>query len=139
MTRVLQAEKSLENHKSEIKKCLGLYSFDYSTVSGMEYLVEVKQKQSVPGSWTKISATKQVHKASMIFFKKKSKFTFPSLKVCRYRTPFITEALPKLQYLRECLMAECKKAWNVFLEEFNSHFQHFRSDLCIRLCILKFL
>ena len=90
-------EEGLEAHKKSICRSLGLMAFKYSTVSDMEYLVEVKVRdaKSVPGSWTKVSATKQV---------------------VRYRTDFINETLPKLQYARERLADACKIAWKEFLK-----------------------
>ena len=96
---IAELETKLEAHKGEIMKLLGLFSFKYTTVSGLEYLIEVKQSiaRSVPKDWTKINSTKQV---------------------ARFRSPFIVSNMPKLQYLRECLMVECKRAWRNFLGEF---------------------
>jgi DNA mismatch repair protein MSH3 len=94
---IAELVESLEEHKKDIMKAMGLFSFQYTTVSGLEYLVEVKQNasRSVPSEWTKMNSTKQVS---------------------RYRTAFICLTLPKLQYSRECLAAECKKAWREFLD-----------------------
>ena len=94
-------EAKFEAHKEDIMKSLGLFSFKYATVSGLEYLIEVKQSmaRSVPKDWTKINSTKQV---------------------ARFRSPFIVSNMPKLQYLSECLVAECKRAWRNFLDEFAS-------------------
>lgn len=75
-------ETSLEKHKKSICKAVGwTQNFEYSQVSGLDYLVEVKSKDSnlVPDDWTKVCATKQV---------------------VRFRTPFICETLPKLQYAK---------------------------------------
>ena len=60
-------------------------------MADQEYLIEVKLKdaKSVPGSWTKVSATKQV---------------------VRFRTDFIQDALPKLQYAKERLRVHTDKA-----------------------------
>lgn len=98
---IAELEAKFEAHKEEIMKSLGLFSFKYATVSGLEYLIEVKQSmaRSVRKDWTKINSTKQV---------------------ARFRSPFIVCNLPKLQYLRECLVAECKRAWRSFLDEFAS-------------------
>lgn len=100
-------EKKFEEHKKEICKELKVNSFSYSTVSGLEYLVEVKHDvaKSVPTSWTKVNNTKQV---------------------VRYRTPFVISNLPKLQYLRECLTDECKLTWTNFLSAFVDKFNHFQ-------------
>ena len=95
---ILELEANFESHTREIMKKLGLFSFKYSTVSGLEYLIEVKQTaaNSVPKDWIKINSTKQV---------------------ARFRSPFLVSNLPKLQYLRECLVSDCKKAWASFLDE----------------------
>lgn len=87
-------EKQLDEHKSEICKILGLLTFNYSTVSGLEYLVEVKNVTSVPPTWSKVSGT---------------------LKVSRYRTQKIDELLPKLEWAREKLTSEAKKGWIDYL------------------------
>ena len=94
-----ECERSFEDHKKVIRSALGLARFEYATVSGLEYLIEVKVKQInlVPGSWTKVNGTKQV---------------------CRFRTPFIFGALPKLQFLRENLRDLCENEWKCFLDQF---------------------
>ena len=99
---ITELEAKFAMHKQEIMKLLGLFSFNYATVSGLEYLIEVKQSmaRSVPKDWTKINSTKQV---------------------ARFRSPFLVSNMPKLQYLRECLVAECKRAWKNFLDEFTSN------------------
>lgn len=91
-------EEGLDKHKSTICKKLGWLMFRYTTVSDQEYLIEVKVKdaKSVPGSWTKVSATKQV---------------------VRFRSEFVNESLPKLQYARERLTTACNRAWADFLKE----------------------
>ena len=44
----------LDEHKSEIGRKLGLFSFNYSSVSGMDYLVEVSPpNRKVPDDWTR--------------------------------------------------------------------------------------
>ena len=88
----------LENHKKEICKTLGLLTFEYTTVSGLDYLIEVKLGISVPSTWNKINATQ---------------------KVGRYRTPFIQDRLPKIQFLKEKLEIEAKKSWTAYLTNIN--------------------
>ena len=86
----------LEEHKKDICKTLGLLSFQYSTVSGLDYLIEVKNGCSVPSTWSKISATQ---------------------KVTRYRSPMILNLLPKIQWLKEQLQEEAKKSWKMYLSQ----------------------
>ena len=54
-------ELGLDKHKQTICKCLGWTNFEYSMVSGQDYLIEVKLKDKhyVPDSWTSMSSTKQ--------------------------------------------------------------------------------
>ena len=87
-------ESELENHKKDICKLLGLLSFHYSTISGLDYLIEVRNGCSVPSNWSKISATQ---------------------KFIRYRSPLILETLPKIQWLKEQLQEEAKKSWKEYL------------------------
>jgi len=49
--------QQLQDLKPGIARTLGLLKFDYVTVSGQEFLIEVKQhqKQTVPRSWRKVS------------------------------------------------------------------------------------
>ena len=91
--------EELEKHKKEICKTLGLLTFEYTTVSGLDYLIEVKLGISVPSTWNKINATQ---------------------KVGRYRTPFIQECMPKIQFLKEKLEIEAKKSWTAYLTNITS-------------------
>jgi DNA mismatch repair protein MSH3 len=49
--------RQLQDLKPGITQMLGLFTFDYVTVSGQEFLIEIKQnqKKSIPNSWRKIS------------------------------------------------------------------------------------
>ncbi len=101
-----QFEKMLDDHREEIKMTLNIKEFEYTCVSALEYLVEVTHSLSgrVPSSWTKVNSTKKVN---------------------RYRTPFLSQNLPRLAYLRECLEKECRSAWYKFLEQFNQRYYHY--------------
>lgn len=57
LEQISAATQCLEDLKPAIARALGLLKFDYVTVSGQEFLIEVQQKQkkSVPQSWRKIS------------------------------------------------------------------------------------
>lgn len=86
--------QKIEQHKLEISKILGLLSFSFTSVSGLDYLIEVKKGTSVPSTWRKINVTQ---------------------KVDRYHSPFILDILPKLQWNREQLQQEIAKAWKQYL------------------------
>ncbi|XP_069699526.1 DNA mismatch repair protein Msh3-like [Periplaneta americana] len=95
--------KQLDNLKPAIARKLGLLKFDYITVSGQEFLIEVKQnqKKSVPNSWRKISETKQA---------------------IRYRSPEVDSLYREMSHLREQLINDCHSAWLLFLSDFNAHY-----------------
>merc|ERR550519_622369 len=89
-------ENELQEHKKDICKILGLLSFQYSTVSGQDFLIEVRNGFSVPSNWSKISTTQKVN---------------------RYRSPLILEILPKIQWSKEQLQEEAKKSWKGYLSK----------------------
>ena len=64
-------ELGLDKHKQTICKCLGWTNFEYSMVSGQDYLIEVKlkDKHSVPDSWTSMSSTKQGNYQTLHYLK----------------------------------------------------------------------
>ncbi|KAK7076395.1 Mismatch repair protein msh3, partial [Halocaridina rubra] len=88
MESISEVEQELKGLKPEICKVLRLPAFNYTTVSGLEYLVEVKNAQlkAVPKNWNKINTTKAC---------------------CRFRPPEVEKSFSKLQILREELQAVC--------------------------------
>lgn len=86
---VSEVLQDLDSHRPHVAKALGVLDFKYSSVSGQDYLIEVRRshKGRVPDDWLQISSTKQV---------------------TRYRDAFVRGALPRLQYARERLGAECR-------------------------------
>ncbi|XP_064107017.1 DNA mismatch repair protein Msh3-like [Macrobrachium nipponense] len=104
---IKQIEKELDALRSDICKVLRLPGFKYTTVSGLEYLVEVKNAQlkAVPKDWNKINTTKAC---------------------CRFRPPEVEKLFTELQILREELQAECHSAWLQVLDSFSEHYQQHR-------------
>lgn len=104
---ITDVKQQLDDLKPEIARILKLLSFSYTTVSGLEYLVEVKNSHlnAVPKNWAKISSTKAC---------------------CRFRSPEIENFYTKLQQLREQLQADCHEAWLAVLESFSNHYQQHR-------------
>ena len=95
--QIKELENELENHKQYICKTLGVLKFEYSTVSGLEYLIEIRNGVvTAPSSWTKVNGTQRFG---------------------RYRTPEIIKILPQLQWLNERLDIEAKKAWLQYLQD----------------------
>ncbi|CAM4538536.1 unnamed protein product [Leuciscus chuanchicus] len=98
-------------HRREVRLVLKSPSLDYTTVSGQQFLIEVKNSMSsiVPSDWVKINSTKVVG---------------------RYHTPFIVEKHRRLQQLREQLVIDCSHEWISFLQLFGDHYYILRKAVC---------
>ncbi|XP_022254098.1 DNA mismatch repair protein Msh3-like [Limulus polyphemus] len=97
----------LNSLRPTIAQLLNLSAFNFVTVAGQEYLIEVKNTNlsHVPRDWLKISMTKQVS---------------------RFRSPAVESLLNQLQQVQEKLKLACHQAWLCFLDEFNSNFYRFK-------------
>nr|XP_006004451.2 PREDICTED: DNA mismatch repair protein Msh3 isoform X1 [Latimeria chalumnae] len=93
----------LQEHRQDIRLMLKIPSVDYITVSGQEFLIEIKNSKasSVPSDWVKINSTKAVG---------------------RFHTPFIVEKYRDLSRLREQLVLDCNTEWLNFLDQFGEHY-----------------
>uniref|UniRef100_A0A4W6CBH1 DNA mismatch repair protein MSH3 n=1 Tax=Lates calcarifer TaxID=8187 RepID=A0A4W6CBH1_LATCA len=93
----------IQDHRKEIRLTLKAPALDYTSVSGQEFLIEVKNSLSstVPPDWVKISSTKAVS---------------------RYHSPFLVERYKKLLQLREQLLLDCQREWTNFLDQFGEHY-----------------
>lgn len=93
----------IQDHIKEIRLVLRTPSLCYKTVSGQEFLIEVKTSQltMVPSDWTIISSTKTL---------------------VRYHSPFLVEHYKKLLQIREQLQLDCQKEWIRFLDQFGEHY-----------------
>ncbi|KAM9393488.1 DNA mismatch repair protein Msh3 isoform 2-T2 [Pholidichthys leucotaenia] len=93
----------IQDHRKDVQKLLKAPALDYMTVSGQEFLIEVKNSLSstVPSDWIKISSTKVVS---------------------RYHSPFLVDRYKKLLQLREQLLLDCQKEWTDFLDQFGEHY-----------------
>ncbi|XP_056395363.1 DNA mismatch repair protein Msh3 isoform X2 [Hyla sarda] len=89
----------IQGHLNEIRLILRNPSLSYTTVSGQEFLIEVKNPMlsCVPSDWVSISSTKAVS---------------------RFHSPFIVENYRHLNQLREQLVLDCNTEWLRFLEFF---------------------
>ncbi|XP_063175727.1 DNA mismatch repair protein Msh3 isoform X2 [Chroicocephalus ridibundus] len=93
----------IQLHLPDIRKQIKNPSAEYVTVSGQEFLVEVKNchKSSVPSDWVMVSSTKAVS---------------------RFHSPFIIENYRHLNQLREQLVLDCSAEWLSFLDHFSEHY-----------------
>ncbi|KAM9330959.1 DNA mismatch repair protein Msh3, partial [Gastrophryne carolinensis] len=93
----------VEGHLTDIRRTLRNPSLSYTTVSGQEFLIEVKNSlvSSVPSDWVTVSSTKAV---------------------TRFHSPFIVENYRWLNRLREQLVLDCNTEWLQFLDKFGEHY-----------------
>ncbi|XP_054540213.2 DNA mismatch repair protein Msh3 isoform X4 [Pan troglodytes] len=90
-------------HLQEIRKILKNPSTQYVTVSGQEFMIEIKNSavSCIPTDWVKVGSTKAVS---------------------RFHSPFIVENYRHLNQLREQLVLDCSAEWLDFLEKFSEHY-----------------
>uniref|UniRef100_UPI00398ECC4E DNA mismatch repair protein Msh3 n=1 Tax=Pristiophorus japonicus TaxID=55135 RepID=UPI00398ECC4E len=100
----------LQEHRREIRLILKKPSLDYITVSGQEFLIEVKNSllSIIPTEWTQISSTKAV---------------------IRFHSPFIVEQYKCLCQLREQLVLDCNAEWLKLLDQFGEHYHGIRKAI----------
>ncbi|XP_074184883.1 DNA mismatch repair protein Msh3 [Rhinolophus sinicus] len=93
----------IQIHLQEIRKILKNPSVQYVTVSGQEFMIEIKNSavSCIPTDWIKVGSTKAVS---------------------RFHSPFIVENYRHLNQLREQLVLDCNAEWLHFLENFGGHY-----------------
>jgi DNA mismatch repair protein MSH3 len=110
---IASVEDDLNTYRTEAAAKIGTSKVTYTTVSLIEYLIEVKigspQEKKVPASWQKISATKAV---------------------ARFHTPEVKRMLQLRDQYKESLAAACDKAFMEFLDEISAKYQELRD--CIQ-------
>lgn len=105
--RVSDIEQKLLLYRREIAAKLGLATFDYKTVSGLPYLVEVpaQRASTMPRDWLKISSTKAV---------------------TRFRPPTVESLYKELCIAKEVVLAESRKSWLSFLEKLSTRYTDYQ-------------
>lgn len=110
---IASVEDDLNAHRKEAAAKIGTGQVNYVTVSGIEYLIEVKRKspqeKRVPASWQQISSTKSV---------------------IRFHTPEIKRMIQQRDQYKESLAAACDTAFKQFLEDVSAKYQDLRD--CIQ-------
>lgn len=98
-SQIQEVMSQIEFHMQDIRKILKNPSATYVTVSGQEFLIEVKNTlvASIPADWLKVGSTKAVS---------------------RFHSPFIVKNYRHLNQLREQLVLDCNAEWLRFLNEF---------------------
>nr|KAJ3420690.1 Mismatch repair protein msh3 [Polyrhizophydium stewartii] len=100
----------LSDHLDEVRAVLKMPKLEYTTVSGVEFLVELTNTRAskAPPSWIKISTTKAVS---------------------RFHTPQVVKLIQERNCAVEELNAACERAFKSFMAEVSSHFQVFRQAI----------
>ncbi|EDQ91705.1 uncharacterized protein MONBRDRAFT_22782, partial [Monosiga brevicollis MX1] len=100
---VRKIHHDIDGHLLDLRKLLKQPDLEYRSVSGEEYLIEVKNKEvgRIPHDWLKISATKTMS---------------------RYRSPFIQHNLELRAQTQERLTLGANEAWMRFMRDLNQHF-----------------
>ncbi|XP_062068478.1 DNA mismatch repair protein Msh3 isoform X2 [Lepus europaeus] len=99
---IQEVTEKIQVHLQEIRKILKNPSAQYVTVSGQEFMIEIKNSSlsCIPADWIKVGSTKAVS---------------------RFHSPFIVENYRRLNQLREQLALDCSAEWLGFLETFSGH------------------
>ncbi|XP_047411471.1 DNA mismatch repair protein Msh3 isoform X1 [Sciurus carolinensis] len=100
---IQEVTDKIQVHLQEIRKILKNPSAQYVTVSGQEFMIEIKNSaiSCIPTDWVKVGSTKAVS---------------------RFHSPFIVENYRHLNQLREQLVLDCNTEWLDFLENFSKHY-----------------
>ncbi|PSN60621.1 DNA mismatch repair protein MSH3 [Corynespora cassiicola Philippines] len=106
---IAAVEDDLNAHKKEAAAKLGKAKVDFVTISGIEYLIEVKRSspeaRKVPASWTQMSSTKAA---------------------LRFHTPEVKRMLQERDQHKESLAAACDAAFSQLLNDIASKYQELR-------------
>lgn len=106
---IASIEHELQEHLSVASERLQRKGVKYSTVSGIEYLIEIENSslaiKRVPASWIKVSGTK---------------------KVSRFHTPEVIQLIRQRDQHKEALAAACDKAFAALLGDIATQYQSFR-------------
>ncbi|KAF9438345.1 Mismatch repair protein msh3 [Entomortierella beljakovae] len=116
---ITKTEGDLATHLIAIRKTLREPRLEFTSVSGIDYLIEVKNKDvaKVPKAWIKISGTKQAS---------------------RFHTPEAIQLIQAKAQHQERLVIACDRAFAEFQQEFSERYEVFR-DLVQNLAILDCL
>jgi DNA mismatch repair protein MSH3 len=109
---IAAVEHELDEHRAVAAEKLGKKKVEYSTVAGIEYLIEVENStnwiKKVPASWTKISNTK---------------------KFSRFHTPEVKKMIAERDQHKELLAAACDTAFGDLLGEISAMYQPLRDTI----------
>ncbi|KAJ9120824.1 hypothetical protein QFC22_002758 [Naganishia vaughanmartiniae] len=117
---MVATQHELNEHLKTVRKQVKQSSLDYITVAGVEHLIELRLRQTVPDDWIKISSTKYV---------------------ARYHTPFIIAKAKEFEQAKETLHAAATTAFQEFQGEIALEYEGLR-NVAVKLatfdCLLSF-
>ncbi|CEP14305.1 hypothetical protein [Parasitella parasitica] len=104
---MMYVEALLKDHLEELKTSTRINDLKFTSVSGIDYLVEVPNTHTkkIPNNWIKISGTKIVS---------------------RYHNKYIIDQLKEREQYRELLLLSAEKAYKDFLGEISEKYEKFR-------------
>ncbi|XP_054928184.1 DNA mismatch repair protein Msh3-like [Dermacentor andersoni] len=104
---VFNIEEKLLSLRKDIAVQLGVATFDYKSVNGLPYLVEVPVKNisAIPRDWFKISSTKAVS---------------------RFRPPVVESLYKDLCVAKEVALMQSRKSWVSFLEKLSVRYTDYQ-------------
>ncbi|KAF9167470.1 Mismatch repair protein msh3 [Mortierella sp. AD010] len=124
---IVETEGDLSIHLGAIRKLLREPHLEYTTVSGIDYLIEAKNKDvaKVPKAWVKISGAKVL-------------IEFRTKQVSRFHTPETIQLIQAKAQHQERLVLACNQAFASFQQEFSERYEVFR-DVVQNLAVLDCL
>ncbi|XP_063237224.1 DNA mismatch repair protein Msh3-like isoform X2 [Bacillus rossius redtenbacheri] len=106
LSRVEAISHRLEALGVALGEALGVEDFQFASVSGQDYLVDMKAGQPAPNTWRIVSQTK-TH--------------------VRYRTPEVDALSSELSRLQEDILSDSQAAWFQFLQSLNSRYFDYKT------------
>ncbi|KAG0048772.1 Mismatch repair protein msh3 [Gryganskiella cystojenkinii] len=118
---IVVTEAEFVEHLGEIRKLLREPRLEFTSVSGIDYLIETKNKDvtKIPKSWIKVSGTKQVS---------------------RFHAPETIRLIQEKAQHQERLVMACDQAFKVLQQEFSDQYEIFRDvvqSLAMLDCLLS--
>ncbi|KAH7889258.1 muts domain V-domain-containing protein [Phlebopus sp. FC_14] len=138
MIRTVESE--LTDELKRVRKILRMPSLQWTSILGIEYIVEVKKSENreVPVSWELVSRwviITDFERPSHISLSTSTKYSR------RYHTPEVKKLIQERARYKESLAAEANKAYHSFLEEIvQSHYTVLRdavNKLAVADCLLS--
>ncbi|KAJ2666992.1 Mismatch repair protein msh3 [Coemansia sp. RSA 1199] len=105
--RVATVEQLLDDHVFEVRQLLNDNEFAFKSISGTDYLIDVKntKAKTVPATWIRVSSTKTN---------------------TRFHTPFIVEQLAERERCRESLQQAARSSYTLFLRTISDEYTRVR-------------